>query len=126
MSFRDRASLCSIHANTTLPFGLKVVILKHKTNSKLEERGIDVIALRQSNKSHGYRIYSPSTHSIIDTTNFDTHKFTKPVTLSTFDDSSFDHFFNILNCPIIEEISKFSTIDRYDFTDITITVAITI
>ena len=48
MSFRDRASLCSIHANTTLPFGLKVVILKHKTNSKLEERGVDVIALRQN------------------------------------------------------------------------------
>ena len=61
------------------------------------------IALRPSDESHGYRIYIPSTHSIIDTTNYGTYKFTEPATPSTSDTNIFDYFFSTLNEPTIED-----------------------
>ena len=103
MSPRGKAGLCGIDASTILPFGHRVVIFKHKTISKLDERGVEGIALRPSDESHGYRIYIPSTHSIIDTANYGTYKFTEPATPSTSDTSIFDYFFSTLNEPTIED-----------------------
>lgn len=103
MSPRSKAGLCGIDASTILPFSHRVIILKHKTFSKLDGCGVDGIIPRPSNESNGYRIYIPSINSIIDTANYGTYKFTEIATPSTSDTSIFDHFFATLNDSTIKE-----------------------
>ena len=98
MSPGGKAGLCGIDASTLLQFGHSVVVLKHNTSSKLDERGVNGYALRPSETSHGYLIYIASNHSIVDTANYGISK--SPTTSNSTDTNNniVDHFIeNISN-----------------------------
>lgn len=99
MSPRGKAGLCGIDASTLLPFGHPVVVLKHNTSSKLDKRGVDGYALRPSDTSHGYLIYVPSTHSIVDTINYGISKSPTPSSSNEPTTNVFDQFIESITDP---------------------------
>ncbi|EDO17438.1 Tkp1 protein [Vanderwaltozyma polyspora DSM 70294] len=69
-SARARAGLAGLDASTILPFGQHVIT--HDTNpiDKLHVRGHHGYALTPSKESHGYLIYVPHLHKVLDTSNY--------------------------------------------------------
>ncbi|CCD23648.1 uncharacterized protein NDAI_0B06160 [Naumovozyma dairenensis CBS 421] len=69
-SARAKAGLAGLDARTILPFGQEVMVHDYNQVSKLKPRGITGFALTPSKESHGYLIFIPSIHKVIDTSNY--------------------------------------------------------
>lgn len=68
-SSRAKAGLAGLDVSTILPFGQRVMVNLTPTN-KLQPRGLVGFALNPSTESHGYLIYIPSKHRVVDTSSY--------------------------------------------------------
>lgn len=86
MSVRPKAGLANYIA-----ISQRVILLSSKPINKLTVRGIKDFALTSSKVSHGYLIYAPSLHKIVDTINYVIVKNDIPVANNeTYDEGIFD------------------------------------
>ncbi|CCH61291.1 hypothetical protein TBLA_0E02360 [Henningerozyma blattae CBS 6284] len=67
---RAKAGLVGLAASSLLPFGQDVILHTPNTHSKLDVRGLKAFALTPSNESHRYLFYVPSSHKVVDSSNF--------------------------------------------------------
>lgn len=105
---RARAGLLGLDASTILPFGHEVMVYNTNQQSKLDDRGMTGFASRPLEVSHGYLIYIPSRHTVIDTANYKLIKLNNSV--STSEETSKIFY------PLLEQLSKHAILSTTNHT----------